>query len=199
MNCREFKEKIDLEFRSGALEIPSELRQHMQSCDFCSAYVGQLSRLRESLNEQRFEVLPGELDDLTFEKIARSKHCQPVRAGVFETVFARYRRWIWAPAAVVAVIMILAIMPQFIDRNGAIYQLDQSSGGVGIVDDYAVIESDDDLAAVVVSLLEDEADFDRAAEELMLDLDYDDLIDDLTDDELKALYDKFEMINGSAG
>ncbi len=199
MNCREFREKIDLEFRFGALEILSELRQHIQSCDSCSAYFGQLSRLRESLNEQKFEIFPGELDDITFEKIAQSEHRQPAKSGIFEIVFAGFRRWIWAPAAVVAVIIILAIMPQFIDRNGAIYPLDESSGGVGIVDDYAVIESYDDLALVVVSLLEDDADFDWAAEELMLDMDYDDLIGDLTDDELRALYDKIEMINGSAG
>ena len=199
MNCREFREKIDLEFRSGALEILSELRRHMQDCDSCSAYFGQLSRLRESLNEQKFEILPGELDDITLEKIAQLKHRQPAKSAVFETVFTRFRRWIWAPAAVVAVIIILAIMPRFIDRNAAIYPLDESSGGVGIVDDYAVIESYDDLAIVVVSLLEDDADFDWAAEELMLDMDYNDLIDDLTDDELRTLYDKIEIINGSAG
>jgi hypothetical protein len=51
----------------------------------------------------------------------------------------------------------------------------------------------------VVSLLEDDTDFAWAAEELMLNMDYDDLIDDLTNDELRALYDRIEMINGSTG
>jgi len=199
MDCKEFQEKIDLEFRYGAFEMPSELRQHMQDCHSCSAYSGELSRLKESLHEQKFEVLPGELDDITFEKIAQLEQPGPEKRGVFEAVFTGFRRWVWAPAAVVAVIIILAIIPQFIERTATIFPLDESSGIVEIVDDYAEIESYDDLALVVVSLLEDDTEFDWAAGELIIDMDYNDLIDDLTDDELRALYDKIEMINGSAG
>lgn len=199
MNCREFQEKIDLEFGAAALEIPSELKKHMHGCDSCSAYFSELSRLRESLNEQRFDILPGELDDIIFEKIAQSENSQPERRGLFETIFSGFRRWAWAPAAVIAMIIVLTIIPQFIDRNATIYPLDESSGGVEIVDDYALIESYNDLAIVVVSLLEDDAELDWVAEELMLGMDYDELIDDLTDDELRALYDRIEMINGSAG
>ncbi len=93
-------------------------------------------------------------------------------------------------------IIILAIIPQFIENTSSVYQLDESSG---VADEYSQIESYDDLALVVVSLLEDDSDFEWAAGELMIDMDYDDMIDDLTDDELKALYDRIQMINGSAG
>ncbi len=195
MNCREFQENADQEFRCGSTELPSELKRHMQACDSCSAYLAELSRLRESLDEQRFEVLPGELDDMTFEKISRLGRAQPEKRAVF----SGFRRWAWAPVAVVAVIIILAVIPQFSERAATIYQPDHSSGVTEIVDEYAVIESYDDLALVVVSLLEDDSDFDWATEEMMLDMYYDDLIDDLTDDELKALYDRIEMINGSVG
>ncbi len=194
MNCREFQEEVDQKFRSGSTGLPSELKRHMQACDSCGAYLTELSRLRESLNGQRFEVLPGELDDMTFEKISRLGRAQAEKRAVF----SGFRRWAWAPVAV-AVIIILAVIPQFSDWVATIYQQNESSGVADIVDEYAVIESDDDLALVVVSLLEDDTDFDRAAEEMMLDWHYDDQIDDLTDGELKALYDRIEMINGSVG
>jgi uncharacterized membrane protein YcjF (UPF0283 family) len=167
----------------------------MQACDSCNVYFGELSRLKESLDEQKFEVLPGELDDITFEKITQQERPQPKKS----TVFSGFRRWAWVPAAVVAIIVILAVIPQFSDWVATIYQQDESSGIAEIIDEYAMIESYDDLALVVVSLLEDDTDFDRAAEEMMTDMHYDDLIDDLTDDELKALYDRIETIKGSAG
>lgn len=195
MNCREFQEKIDLIFRRGASEMPSELREHIQSCDSCRAYSGELSGLRESLDEQKFEVLTGELDDLTFEKIVQLKSPRLPKRAVFDG----FRRRAWAPVVVAAAIILLAIIPYFVERISTIYQQDESPGVADIVDDYAVIESYDDLALVVVSLLEDDTDFAWAAEELMLNMDYDDLIDDLTNDELRALYDRIEMINGSAG
>ncbi len=195
MDCREFQEKTDLEIRCGSIEMPSELRHHMQACDSCTAYFGELSRLKELLDEQKFEVLPGELDDITFEKIAQLERPQPKKSAVF----SGFRRWAWASAAVVAIIVTLALIPQFSDWVAGIYQQDESSGVAEIIDEYAMIESYDDLALVVVSLLEDDTDFDRAAEEMMSDMHYDDMIDDLTDDELKALYDRIETIKGSAG
>lgn len=199
MNCKEFQKTIDLEFRHGVFEMPSELRQHIQSCDSCNAYYGELSRLKESLDEQKFEILPDELDDINFEKIAQSGQSESKKRGVFEAVFTGFRRWAWVPAIAAAVIIILAIIPQFIENTSSIYQLEESSGVAEVVDEYSQIESYDDLALVVVSLLEDDTDFEWAAGELMIDMDYDDMIDDLTDDELKALYDRIEMINGSAG
>lgn len=199
MNCREFREKIDLEFNRGEVEVPSELKKHLQSCDSCSAYSGELARLRESLEKQRFEVLPGELDDITFEKIAQSKRPYPEKRGLFETIFRGFPRWGWAPAAVVAAIILFTIVPKIGERISTIYQLDEPSGVTEIVDEYAEIESEDDLALVVVSLLENDTDFQWAAEELTTGMDYEDLIDDLTDDELRALYDRIEIIEGSAG
>ncbi len=199
MNCREFQEKTDLEFRRSDVEMPSELKKHLKSCDSCSAYFGVLARLRESLKKQRFEVLPGELDDITFEMIAQSKRPYPEKRGFFETVFRRFPRWGWAPAAAIAVIILLTIVPEIGERISTIYQLDESTGVTEIVDEYTGIESDDDLALVVVSLLQDDADFEWAAGEMMIDMDYDDLIDDLTEDELRALYDKIEIIEGSSG
>jgi hypothetical protein len=199
MNCREFQQKIDLEFGRGEIEMPSGLKKHLQSCDSCSAYLGTLSRLGEALSKQKFEVLPGELDDITFEKIAQSKRPYPEKRGLFETIFRGFPRWGWAPATAIAAIILLTIVPKIGERISTIYQLDEPSGVTEIVDEYAGIESDDDLALVVISLLENDTDFVRAAEELMTDMEYDDVIDDLTDDELKALYDKIEIIEGSAG
>lgn len=199
MNCKEFQEKADLEFRRGEVEMPSELKKHLKSCDSCSAYLGALSRLGKSLSKQKFEVLPGELDDITFEKIAQSKRPYPEKRGLFETILRGFPRWGWAPAAAIAAIILLTIVPKIGERISTIYHLDEPSGVTEIVDEYAGIESDDDLALVVVSLLENDTDFVWAAEELMTDMEYDDVIDDLNDDELKALYDKIEIIKESAG
>jgi hypothetical protein len=199
MNCREFQEKIDLEFSSGEVEMPSDLKKHLQSCDSCSAYSGELARLRESLERQKFEVLPGELDEITFEKIAQSKRPYPEKRGLFETIFRGFPRWGWVLASAIAAIIVFTIVPKIGERTSTNYQMDESSGVTEIVDEYAEIESDDDLALVVVFLLENDTDFVWAAEELMADMEYDDLIDDLTDGELKALYDKIEIIEGSAG
>ncbi len=199
MNCKEFQKIIDLEFRHGVFEMPSELKQHIQSCDSCNAYYGELSRLKESLEEQKFEILPRELDDINFEKIAQSGQSRPEKRGVFEAAFTGFRRWAWVPAVAAAVIIILAIIPRFIENTSSVYQLDESSGVAEVVDEYSQIESYDDLALVVISLLEDDTDFEWAAGELMIDMDYDDLIDALTEDELRALYDKIEIIEGSTG
>lgn len=199
MNCREFQEKTDLEFRRGEVEMPSELKKHLKSCDSCSAYFGELARLRESLEKQRFEVFPGELDDITFEKIAQSKRPYPEKRGLFETVFRGFPRWGWAPVAAIAAIILLTIVPKIGERISTIYQLDESTGVTEIVDEYTGIESYDDLALVIESLLENDTAFVWAAEELMTDMDYDDMIEDLTDDELKTLYDRIEMMNGSVG
>lgn len=199
MNCREFQEKIDLEFSRGEFEMPSELKRHLQDCDSCNAYSGELARLRESLEKQRIEVHPGELDDITFEKIARVVRPYPEKRGLFETIFRGFPRWGWAPAAVVGAIILFTIVPKIGERATTNYQLDEPSAVTEFADEYADIESDDDLALVVVSLLENDTDFIRAAEELIADMEYDDLIDGLTDDELKALYDRIEITEGSSG
>ena len=73
MICREIRNRIDLELSSGFVDINSELRSHLEQCEKCEAYLDEVRHLQGILNSQKFEALPGELDDINFENIINAK------------------------------------------------------------------------------------------------------------------------------
>ena len=198
MNCSKFKERLNLEFHSEDSGLPSELDDHIRACDSCRAYYSQLARTREILNRQSFEVRPGELDDITFEKIAGAKPVSIPSESVFDKIKAVVGRRVWVPAVAAAAVVILVFAPRMFKGSNGIYYSNQQYGSLETTDDYSSIQSSEDLAYVVESLMDDDSEVDLVADELMMDTDYEDLIDYLSDDELDALYERIETMNGSS-
>jgi hypothetical protein len=198
MNCSEFQKRLDLEFSSVDSELPPDVEHHLRSCDSCRVYYSKLSAMRETLNHQGFEVVPGELDDITFERISGAEMASVQHESVFEKIKAAIGRRAWVPAAAAVAIVALIFAPRILRGPGGISPVDQQFRNVETTDDLSSIESAEDLAYVVESLVDDDSEFDLVAEELMMESDYDDLIDYLSEEELDELYQRIETINGSS-
>jgi hypothetical protein len=191
MNCREYQRQIDIGFKQSGYEISGELVEHIQSCSSCSAYLRQLESLQEALNRP-LAILPGELDDITWETIGatapdRKKERRPAK-------FARLLKWSLVPAAITAAV-ILVIM---LFKPGA--KNDYSGMSIDpyttLGTDNSILSSDSLSIQVLSSMAADDASLDRAADELLSGSDIDDLLGNLTPDELKALYDKIDNLKG---
>jgi hypothetical protein len=118
--------------------------------------------------------------------------------SVFEKIKAAIGRRAWVPAAAAVAIVALIFAPRILRGPGGISPVDQQFRNVETTDDLSSIESAEDLAYVVESLVDDDSEFDLVAEELMMESDYDDLIDYLSEEELDELYQRIETINGSS-
>jgi hypothetical protein len=198
MNCRKFKERLSLEFKRTDSGLPPELDDHIKTCDSCRAYYLGLSGIRENLNREDFEVFPGELDNITFEVISGRGTVSIRQESVFERIKAAVGRRAWVPAVAAVAIVALIFGPRILRGPEEISPVDQQYGNIETTVDYSSIESAEDLAYVVESLVDDASEFELVAEELIMDTDYNDLIDYLSEEELDELYDRIETINGSS-
>ncbi len=194
MSCSEFQRQIDIGFKQSGFEISGELLEHIQSCESCSDYLHELEMLQGALNRPRLEVLPGELDDLTFDKIiSPSRQSQKARHSI---KIGWLSKWLLAPA-VVTVAVILTIM---LTRPGG-NNINEYSGMY--IDPYSSFEMDNSIFSsdslsikVLSSMAGNDAALDRVADELLYESNIDDMLGNLTPDELKALYDKLDNNKG---
>ncbi len=194
MNCQDVQKRIDLELSGSSIAIDSALMSHIENCEKCGLYYKEIVQLREILKSQSFEVLPGELDDITFEKIIQSPAPATVKAGVFESIFSL--RWAWVPAAVAAIIILFLVSPNINNlENGksSIVQSDSTYLGDGIF-----IGSEQEASALARSLISDDSQLELLADELIFGSEIDDLIETLSDDEFEILYERLGNINGSS-
>jgi hypothetical protein len=194
MSCSEFQRQIDIGFKQSGFEISGELLEHIQSCESCSDYLRELETLQEALNQPRSKILPGELDDLTFDKIiSPSPELEKVRHSI---KIGWLSKWLLAPAVVIAAV-ILIIM--FVKPGGN--NVNEYSGMY--IDPYSSFEMDNSIFSsdslsikVLSSMAGNDATLDRVADELLYESNIDDMLGNLTPDELKALYDKLDNHKG---
>jgi len=195
MKCDDVQKRIDLELGDSSVDIDFALKSHIESCEKCGLYYKEIVRLREILNSQSFEALPGELDDITFEKIIQSPGPETGKASIFESIFSL--RWAWVPAAVAAVIILFLVSPKVNNiENGELTAVQNESTFLG---DGIFVESDEEASALARSLISDDAEIELLADELIFGSEIDDLIETLTDDEFELLYERLGNINGSSG
>jgi len=197
MNCEEFKYQIDLDLRAGHLELSSEMEFHIAGCGSCRSYYLQLDALRNLLGREKFEVVPGELDELTFENIAGTERPSPYKLSFREAIFSGMRKWIWVPAAAAVIVIMAAVYFHFggvPDYYGqAVVETEYPVSG----DTSSAIENIGDWSYVIKSLISDESEFDVAEEELSTDIDFDDALINLSDEQLNSLYNLIQTMNGS--
>jgi hypothetical protein len=194
MKCHDIQKKIDLGLSDSSIDIDSRLRSHIESCRECGRYYKEISELREILNRQSFEVLPGELDGITLENIIRSEKPEIRKAGIFQSIFSL--RWFWVPAAVAAVLLMLMVLPKNNDVGNSDSQVVQNN--TIYLGDGVFVESEEQASALTASLVSDESELDLLADELIYESDVDDLLDSMTDEEFEILYERLKNINGSS-
>jgi len=195
MSCEKIRSDIEMAFASGRPDLGIELESHLRDCPECSAYRAELYQLRMTLNAQAFSVLPGELDDITFEKIAGEKTRSGVDSRSKRPALKSAARWVWAPAAAAAIAFMLFFFP---DRGDLI--IEPETTGSGSSDWVISLESDipDSVvwSGVVDRFLGDETEFDLAADEIPLELE--EALESMTEEELRLLYMRIDQLNGSA-
>lgn len=69
MNCRRVKEWLDGDITSSGIELPDEIRKHVDSCGECRAYYQELLGLREKLGGLDNITLTADESDQLIRKI----------------------------------------------------------------------------------------------------------------------------------
>jgi len=194
MNCKDVQKQIGALFGKGEFSLPEEMRLHVGRCPACASFAADLKSMQGVLDTHDFKVRPGELDDITFEKITAAASSAPERRST--PGFARFLRWAWVPAAASAAVLALMLLL----RDPA--STDSTYTGTELMD-YTNHELVDEIAAsdslgaeLLVSLAGDDDELTHAADELLSGADLDDLLDGLTSDELKTLYSKLDDLKG---
>ena len=195
MKCDDVRKQIDLGIAKSSVNIDPEISSHIKSCGECESYYKEIVKLINLLNSQTFEVLPGELDHITFENIARSPVEATKRAEIFKSIFSW--RWAWVPAAAAAIAILFLILPNsnnIEDEQISVVQSDSTYLGDGIF-----VENENEASALLASLVSEESEIDMLAGELIYDSEIKDLIATLTDDEYELLFESLENTNGGSG
>jgi hypothetical protein len=189
MNCKDAQFRIDESFMAGQEDLAAEIRKHVDTCRICAGYLAELAELQTLLAGSGPDVHPGELEDLTFEKIvavADSKGRGKVaRSRRFE------HRWLWAPMAAAAIIVLTVLIPKFTGDSPSGVALNTSSDitSTELINDIA---ESDSLGDVVLAEMADDINVDYIAEALIDDSDINDLLHGLTQGEMEALFDKID-------
>jgi hypothetical protein len=193
MNCKQVQDSMDLLLSEGGVSLPHVLSSHVEKCSFCRDHLKDISALGEILDRRPFEVNPGELDDLTFQKIVALAREEMVRVAPPKPFWRR----LMAPAAAVAVV---AIVVAVVFMKGNIINTDDSSSMPYVLNGVEMLEqiaSSDSLSRELLnSLASGDSDLEHIADELTSGCDIDDLISSLNTEELQALYDKLDNLKG---
>lgn len=194
MNCKDARDGIDRALISTPFSLPAEVDAHIENCPDCSAYLKEVYALQTVLNKHSLEVMPGELDNLTFEKIVSRAEEKKKKPVAWRPAF-RWR-WVLAPASVAAIFIIALLIrgndvTTMADLNNTV---SYSMTSAEIVDQIA--GSDSLGEELLVTLANKNSDFEHVADELLSGSDINDLLSGLTDDELKALYNKIDKLKG---
>ena len=183
MKCEKIKKIIDLSLVSGSIDLDSDIRVHIDSCESCRAYYDETLSLQADLSNQKFKVNPGELDGITFENITELADVSETE--VTGTRARRSFKWLWAPAAVAAILFIVFIAPNIVP-NGDI-EIVTYTNDLVLDNDVDLVLSDGLGSELISQLIEDENDLELLSEELAFDIELNTLLESLTDDELEAL------------
>lgn len=197
MNCDKYRQEIDQAITGERFDFDRGILSHIDSCENCAAYYSELSLLRDSLNEQVFEVLTGELDDITFEKIIGNKYRPRHKSGLFGFFFAGLRKWAIAPVAAIVIVVLMNLVPSYQSITDDSMTLTAGDTYDWSWNELVSLAEDSGFWPIVVeTFIEDDTEFDFVAEELSLE--FEDALESLTDEELNILYERIDKLNGSA-
>lgn len=197
MNCDKLRQEIGLAITGERFDFDRGILSHIDSCESCAAYYSELSLLRDSLSEQVFEVLPGELDDITFEKIIGNKYRPRHKSGLFGFFFAGLRKWAIAPVAAIVIVVLMNLVPSYQSITDDSMTLTAGDTYDWSWNELVSLAEDSGFWPIVVeTFIEDDTEFDFVAEELSLE--FEDALESLTDEELNILYERIDKLNGSA-
>lgn len=196
MNCDKCRQEIDLAITGERFDFDRGILSHIDSCENCAVYYSELSLLRDSLNEQVFEVLPGELDDITFEKIIGNKYRPKQKSGVFNFFFSGLRRWAIAPVAAIVIVVLMNLVPRYGSVTDDHIALTAGDSYDWSWNELVSLAEDNGFWSIVIeTFIEDDTEFDFAADEIPFE--FEDALESLTDEELNMLYERIDKLNGS--
>jgi hypothetical protein len=194
MNCQKIQKRISGYFGSQEYSLPEEVTLHISSCPECAAFANDLLSLHGVLGESRLEIRPGELDQLTFEKIAELASSKEKKR--YASLIVRRFWWLLTPAAAASLALIIFFtthnktgnIPDYIQTSSIAYS------GMESVND--ILASDSLGTELLTSLIGNDTELDHAADELISGSNLDDLINGMTSDELKTFYNKLDDLKG---
>jgi hypothetical protein len=197
MNCSEFRDTIDSEFKGDIPDLSLELKQHFDSCSACASHLKGFIELRRVLAHDRLEVLPGELDNINFERIISLVSGKEKKQHARDSVFIAWARWAWIPAAAAAMILMAVLIP----RIGTRSDIDYSSalllyGPTGQQLEDVVASSDSLSREFMSTLLNGAGDIYQAGEELTSGSDINEMLNGLSDTELRTLEERLANLKG---
>jgi hypothetical protein len=202
MNCRDIRKIIDQHFGPGPQDpggktaMPAPVDTHIASCPDCAAYLNELALLGSMLNSADYSVRPGELDSITFDNIAAAESSRWARGR--STANQPNIRWLWAPVAVAAAIILVILIPKIGDTPSSLSTDSFSSSGITSAEIINDISSSDSLGDEVLSSLAADIDFENVADEIIYNAEIADLLQGLTPSELEALSDKIDELSKGA-
>jgi hypothetical protein len=146
------------------------------------------------LERSDLSVRPGDLDDITFEKIVAVAGGQPeaVRPRRFELrPFGPAPVWLWVPVAAAAAIALMVLIPRFTNNTTSTITIGATPGitSTELINDIA---KSDSLGDEVLAEMADDMNMDYIAEALIEGSNINDLLHGLTQSEMEALSDKIE-------
>ncbi len=195
MDCNEVQKIIDMGFGENSGEIGFDIKSHIESCEICAAYFEESALLQNVLNKQKFEILPAELDDITFDNIVAALEKSVKKTGFVESVFSL--SWAWIPAAAAAVFILFSILPNSLNITQTPFP--ETTGFLYSDNEYWFNDSDQIEPEILTSLISKDSSPEIIAEELLYEAEVDDLLGSLTEEELDMLYDRLNYKNGSVG
>lgn len=192
MNCRDAQSRIDQSLNAGDIELPDNLRDHAESCPACSSYLAELVNLQSILEGSDLGVRPGELDDITFERIAEI--AQGRRPELIRLKWSK-PGWLWAPVAAAAAIILVVLIPKFTNHAPSTIAINTTSSitSAEVINDIA---RSDSLGIAFLTEMAGDINVEYVAQELLNGSDVEDLIYGLTQNEMEALSDKIDNLPG---
>ncbi|OGC93477.1 MAG: hypothetical protein A2W25_05685 [candidate division Zixibacteria bacterium RBG_16_53_22] len=192
MNCINARIEIDARLRKGSAELPIDVRCHVDDCPACAAHMAELIKLQSILERTDFRVRPGELDGITFERIA-----EIARGRRPEVIGLKWSRpaWLWAPVAVAAAIILVSLIPKLANHVPSTTAINTASSitSAEVINDIARSEG---LGDEFLTEMAGDMNVEYIAQELIEGSDIEDLLHGLTQSEMKALSDKIDNLPG---
>jgi hypothetical protein len=194
MNCAKCQREIDDSMAAKGTVYPPEVSEHLKSCVLCAVYAREVSILQGALDGTSERVVPGELDDITFESILQAA------SGGKRMTIRRKQPWVirrgWVPAAAAATIVAIFLAPALFKGAPTSIVTVGTAPAMSSVEIINDIAASDSLTGEFLVDLADDIDLENLADELSGDGNIDDLLRGLTQNEIEALYDRLENLKG---
>jgi hypothetical protein len=184
MNCKDFQEEVTLYF--GKADLPRELTEHIAACDSCRAFYEEMKAMASGLGADS-DFYPDEMETEIFLKrlnneIDRRTHKAPIMSVSW------YR--LAGVAASVVLVAGISLLGNFFKKDSTISEPAASNTAVIYYDDYQIAlentdqyELSDDQFYILGNDYTAKRTYDAAGQ----------LINDLSDEELKYLEENFNV------